>query len=143
MECEATQQQGELADERAAVMVRLADLHQRESALKAGQAMMIDHAERELPTFIRASQNVAAVATLLDTLPAPSTDGVGEVYQRLENTVETAVVYQVKSSLQHQDEASILTPTCPMNGGQRVAQGALEVGTTSSLVRISTYDRLS
>jgi hypothetical protein len=34
-------------------------------------------------------------------------------------------------------------PFCPKDGGQRVTQGALEVGTTSSPVRISAYDRLS
>ena len=32
------------------------------------------------PTFARASQNMATAATLLDTLPAPSTDWVDRVY---------------------------------------------------------------
>jgi hypothetical protein len=42
---------------------------------------MVDRVERQLPTFARASLNVVAVVTLLDMLPAPSTDGGGgEVY---------------------------------------------------------------
>jgi hypothetical protein len=41
----------------------------------------IDREGRQLPTFARASQNMAAMAVLLDTLPAPSTNEVGEVYQ--------------------------------------------------------------
>jgi hypothetical protein len=68
---------GELTDEWVAVEARLADLHQHESTFEAGQAMAIDCAEQQLPTFTRANQNVAVVATPLDTLPAPSTDGVG------------------------------------------------------------------
>jgi hypothetical protein len=70
----------------------LADLHQRESVLEACQATMIDHVERQIPIFTRASQHVAATATLLDTLSAPSTKGVGEVYQRLKNILRTAAV---------------------------------------------------
>jgi hypothetical protein len=35
------------------------------------------------------------------------------------------------------------TPIYRKDGGQRVAQGAMEVGTTSLPVRISAYDRLS
>jgi hypothetical protein len=35
------------------------------------------------PTFVRASQNVAAVAALLDTLPPPSTDVVDRLYRQL------------------------------------------------------------
>jgi hypothetical protein len=50
---------------------------------------VIDSAEWQLPSFARASQNVVAAAALLDTLPAPSTDGVGEVYHRLRNILGT------------------------------------------------------
>jgi hypothetical protein len=57
--------------------------------LEAGQAGTIDHAEQQLPTFTRASQNVAAAAALLDTLPTPSIDGVGKVYQQLKNILGT------------------------------------------------------
>jgi hypothetical protein len=39
---EATQRRGELTDEWAVVDARLADLHQRKSALEAGQAMVKD-----------------------------------------------------------------------------------------------------
>jgi hypothetical protein len=68
---------GELTDERAAVEPRLADLHQRESAPKAIQIVVMEQAERQLPALARASQNVAVAATLLDVLPASSIDRVG------------------------------------------------------------------
>jgi hypothetical protein len=74
IECEATRQWGELTDEREGVEARLANLHQHESVPEVG------HVERQLPTFARASQNVVALAALLDTLLAPSTDAVVEVY---------------------------------------------------------------
>jgi hypothetical protein len=35
------------------------------------------------PAFVRASQNAATRATLLDTLPAPSADGVDMLYRQL------------------------------------------------------------
>jgi hypothetical protein len=85
IERETTQRRGKLVDEWAAVEARLANLHQRESALEVGQATAIDYAERQLATFTRASQNVAEAATLLDTFLAPSTDGAGKVYQRRNN----------------------------------------------------------
>jgi hypothetical protein len=55
---------------------RLADLLQCESTLEVSQAKA---GERQLSAFFRASQNVAAIAALLDALLAPSADGVGEV----------------------------------------------------------------
>jgi hypothetical protein len=69
-----------IADEREAIEARLADLHQRISAFEVGQVTAIDRVVRLCPTFTRASQNVTAAAMLLDTFPAPSTIGVGEVY---------------------------------------------------------------
>jgi hypothetical protein len=63
--------------------------------------MVIDCAEQQLPAFTRASQNVVVVAALLDTLPTPSTDGVGEVYQRLMNILGSAAMQQAESSLKH------------------------------------------
>jgi hypothetical protein len=45
------------------------------------RAVTIDHKGTPHLTFPRASQNVATTVALLDTLPAPSTDGVGNVYQ--------------------------------------------------------------
>jgi hypothetical protein len=44
-------------------------------------AVIINHEGMPHPTFLRASQNVAVTATLLDTLPTPSTDRVSKVYQ--------------------------------------------------------------
>jgi hypothetical protein len=90
--------------------------------LKAGQAVVVDHAEQQLPTFARASRNMAIAATLLDMLPTPSTDGVGEVYQWLKNIISTAAAQQVESSIQHQVEASISTNDRSNVGGQGAAQ---------------------
>jgi hypothetical protein len=43
-------------------------------------------------SFARVNQNVATAAMLLDTLPAPSTDGVDKVYQQLKDILSSAVV---------------------------------------------------
>jgi hypothetical protein len=90
IEHQAAQQQGELTNEWASFEARLADLHQRELALEVARTTTIEHAERQLPTFARASQNVVAAAVLLHTLPAPSTNGVGKVYQQLKSILGTA-----------------------------------------------------
>jgi hypothetical protein len=52
------------------------------------------------PTFARASQNVAAVVALLDTLPTSSTDGVDKVYRRLKDILDVATTQHAESSLQ-------------------------------------------
>jgi hypothetical protein len=62
---------GELTDERVSIEASLADLHQRELMLEVGQAVAIKRAQRQLPTFARASQNVVTVAVLLDMLLYP------------------------------------------------------------------------
>jgi hypothetical protein len=90
-----------------------------------------------------ASQNVAAVAVLMDTLPAPSTNRVGEVYQQLKSILGTATAQQVESSLQHQVEASVLPPARPKDGEQRATQRTQDAGTASSLAGFSACDRLS
>jgi hypothetical protein len=64
------------------------------------------------------------------------TDGVGEVYQQLKSILGTTTVQHVESSLQHQVEASALTPNRPRHREQRATQGAPEVATTSTQVRI-------
>ncbi len=58
--------------------------------LEAYPAMTTNHGERQAPAFARASQNMAVVAALLDTLPMPSTDGVGKVYRQLRIIVGVA-----------------------------------------------------
>jgi hypothetical protein len=82
-------------------------------------------------------------AVLMDTLPAPSTNGVGEVFQWLKSILDTIAVQQVESSLQHRIEASVLPPTHPKDGGQWATQGTLDAGTTSWPVGFSACDRLS
>jgi hypothetical protein len=81
--------------------------------LEVDQFMVMEWAEWQLPTFTKASQNVAMAAVLLDTLLLPSTNGVGEVYQRLKSILSTTATQQAESSLQHRVEASVLPPACP------------------------------
>jgi hypothetical protein len=52
---------------------------------------------------------MAVVATFLDTLPAPSTNGVDKVYQQLKDILGTATAHQAESSLRHQTETSLST----------------------------------
>jgi hypothetical protein len=49
----------------------------------------MERAERQLPTIARASQNVAMTVMLLDALSVTSTNGVGEMYQRLKSILTT------------------------------------------------------
>jgi hypothetical protein len=65
--------------------------------LEAGQTVVMERVERQLPTFARASQNVVMAAALLDVLPAPPTDGVGELYQRLKRILSNVATQQVES----------------------------------------------
>jgi hypothetical protein len=60
-------------------------------------------------TFARASQNVVAVVALLDTLPAPSTDGVEKVYHQLRDILVVATEQQAEISLQRHAEVSVLS----------------------------------
>jgi hypothetical protein len=83
---------------------------------------------------------VAAVVALLDMLSAPSTDGVGMVYQQLKNILGTTAVQQAESTLQHRVKASISTPNHSKVGGERATQEALEAGMTSSLAQILAHD---
>jgi hypothetical protein len=50
----------------------------------------INHVRMPRPTFTWASQNVDVVAALLDTLPMPSTNGLGKVYRQLRIIVGVA-----------------------------------------------------
>jgi hypothetical protein len=54
--------------------------------------MAREQAEWQLPTFARASPNVAATAALLDVLPSPSTNGIGEVYQWVKSVLSVVIV---------------------------------------------------
>jgi hypothetical protein len=50
---------------------------------------MINYEEVPHPTFTRASQNMAIAAVILDTLPAPTTNGVDKIYQQLKDILGT------------------------------------------------------
>jgi hypothetical protein len=60
----------------------------------------INHEGAPCPTFARASQNRATAATLLDTLPAPSTDGADKFYYQLKDILCVTATQQAESSLQ-------------------------------------------
>jgi hypothetical protein len=60
----------------------------------------INHKGMQLLDFPRANQNVVAVATLLDTLPASSADGVDRVYHQLKDILGIITTQQAKCSLQ-------------------------------------------
>jgi hypothetical protein len=128
--------------ERAAIEARLADLHQCESILDANQVTTTNCEGQQLPSFTKASQNVAAATALLDTFPVPSINEVAKVYQQLKNILDIATTQQAESSLQHRVEAFILTLDHSNAEGQRAAQESPEAGTTSSLAWISVHNKL-
>jgi hypothetical protein len=99
---------------------------------------VIDRVEWQLPTFAKVSHNMTTAVALLDMLPAPSTDGVGERYHWMKNILSTAAALQIESPIQHRVKASVLTPVLSKDGGQRATQGALELRPVSSLARISS-----
>jgi hypothetical protein len=107
-----------LTGKRVAAEARLDDLLQCKSALEASQAVAREHAERQLPTFARASQNVVATTALLDALSAPSTDGVGEVYEWLKSILGATATQQAESFLLYRVKALILLPADSKDGGQ-------------------------
>jgi hypothetical protein len=86
---------------------------------------------------------MAMAAALLDTLCAPSIDGVCEVYLWLKSILGTATAQQAESPLQHWVEASVSNPICSKDGAQRATQGAPEAEMGSTSVRTLAYDRLS
>jgi hypothetical protein len=53
-------------------------------------ATTINHEWMQRPAFTRASQNMAAPIVLLDTLQAPSMDGVDKVYFQLKYILDIA-----------------------------------------------------
>jgi hypothetical protein len=75
---------------------------------------------------------MAFVAVLLDMLPMPSIDGVGEVYQWLKNRRSAPGGELLTTS----GQGLYFNPRLIPGRGQGVAQWALEAGTVSSPARI-------
>jgi hypothetical protein len=90
------QRHDELANEQVALDAQLTKLHRckvmmgteraattidfpKAQAQARGDAATINHEGTPHLTFTRASQNIVVATSLLDTLPAPSTDGVNKV----------------------------------------------------------------
>jgi hypothetical protein len=84
-------------------------------------------------------------AALLDTLHAPSTNGVGKVYRQLKSILGTAAALQTESSLKHQVEATVSTPIHPKDstGDKGPPRGLRRREHLSSPARISAYGQLS
>jgi hypothetical protein len=107
--------QGDLTAERVTIEAELSELHHRKSALKTERTATIDltnararardvataiNRERvQRRTFTWDNQNVAVAAVLLDTLLAPSANGVDKVYHQLKDIFSIAIAQQVESSL--------------------------------------------
>jgi hypothetical protein len=104
-------------------------------------AVAINHKVTPHPTFPRACQNVATATMPLDTLPAPSTDGVGKVYQQLKGILDVAAEQQAESSLQHQAEGSVLSPGCSKASRQRTTIEHTATGIASSPVWAQSHLR--
>jgi hypothetical protein len=54
-------------------------------ALARDVAAAINYDGTQCPAFTRANQNVEVATVLLDTMPAPSIDGVDKVYHQLKD----------------------------------------------------------
>jgi hypothetical protein len=100
VELRAAQRHDELTSERVALDAQLTELHHRKATLEMERATSIDFTKaraqaRAVTTAVdhegpQASQNVVAAATLLDTLPMPSIDGVDKVYHQLKDILDVA-----------------------------------------------------
>jgi hypothetical protein len=93
--------------------------------------------------FARASQNVVAMAMLLDTLPAPSADGVDMVYLHLMDILGITADQQEESSLQRRAKALISSPSRSKASRQKATTELSVAGTASSPAQIPTHVRLS
>jgi hypothetical protein len=82
------------------VMVDLTKARARARARVRAVAAAISHEGPLCPTFAKASQNMVAVAALLDTWPTPSADGVDKVYHQLKDILGVTITQQAESLLQ-------------------------------------------
>jgi hypothetical protein len=64
-----------------------------------GVTPAISHDGGQHLTFARASQNVVMAATLLDTLPPPSTDGMDRLYHQLGEILAIIMALQAECTL--------------------------------------------
>jgi hypothetical protein len=97
------------------IEAQLAELHHCKFTLEIEQCVTVDltnasaqgrdvtaiinHEGQPQVAFTKASQNVAASAALLDTLPVPSTNRVDRVYHQLKDILGITTAPQVESSL--------------------------------------------
>jgi hypothetical protein len=78
---------------------------------------------------------------LLDTLPAPSTNGVDKVYHKLKEILGVVTEQQAESSLTRWAEVSVSSQVRSKASRQRTASEVPLAGTVSSLARDPTYLR--
>jgi hypothetical protein len=93
--------------------------------------------------FARASQNVAAMTALLDSLAMPSSDGVDKVYRQLKDILTITAAHQAESSLHHRVEVTISSPSRSKGDWLKATMEPPMVGAASSLAQILIQDRLS
>jgi hypothetical protein len=85
---------------------------------------------------------VAAVATLLDTLPKPSTDWVDSVYHQLKDNLVITIGLQVERSIQCRAEVTISSLGHSMASWQKATGEPHVAGTTSSLAQLLAHVQL-
>jgi hypothetical protein len=113
------------------VIVNLTKARARSRARARVVAAAINHEGPLCPAFAWASQNMVAVATLLDTWPTPSTDGVDKVYCQLKDILGVTVAQQVESLLQRRAEVSLSSLGRSKASRQRMTMELPMVGTAS------------
>jgi hypothetical protein len=82
------------------------------------------------------------MATLLETLPEPSTHGVDRVYRQLKEILGIAAAQQAEGSIQCQAVFSVLGLSRSKDVWCKMTKGPLVAGSSSSPVRPSVHDRL-
>ena len=80
-----------------------------------------DKGSEQPPIFNRVSQNVAAAAMLVRTMPEPSTTEGRRVHGELQDLLETAVVQQAKSSTSRRRDAISDLPSAPHQQGREAS----------------------
>jgi hypothetical protein len=150
------QLQGPLVSKQVTITTQSPELHHREPMLRTERVVTVDLTTSQArpkgiapaisrdggpcPAFTSASQNVTTVAVLLDTLAAPSADGVDRVYRQLREILTIADARQVKTSIQRRAGVSIPSPVRFRVSWQRTIVEPSMIGTASSSAWVPAQD---
>ena len=85
----------------------------RQRARDVNRRINNDEGGEQPPIFNRDSQNVAAAAMLLQTMPKPSTSEGRRVHGELRDLLETTVVQQAESSASRRRGDALELPVAP------------------------------